>query len=72
MIHTVRIDDKNLLKIEAPRSPFVHKTFGYFIRQGSSKREMTTEQLGRLLQSRSQAHRTSFDETVCAEHSQAH
>ena len=59
----LRIDDKNLLKIEVPRSPFVHKTSnGYFIRQGSSKREMPTEQLGRLLQSRSQAHRISFDE----------
>ena len=67
MVHIVtkklRIDDKNLLKIEVPRSPFVHKSSnGYFIRQGSSKREMTTEQLGRLLQSRSQAHRISFDE----------
>ncbi len=59
----LRIDDKNLLKIEVPRSPFVHKSSnGYFIRQGSSKRRMTTEQLGRLLQSRSQAHRISFDE----------
>ena len=67
MVHIVteklRIDDKNLLKIEAPRSPFVHKSSnGYFIREGSSKREMTTEQLERLLQSRSQAHRISFDE----------
>ena len=67
MVHIVteklRIDDKNLLKIEVPRSPFVHKSSnGYFIRQGSSKREMTTEQLGRLLQSRSQAHRIPFDE----------
>ncbi len=67
MVHILtkklRIDDKNLLKIEVPRSPFVHKSSnGYFIRQGSSKREMTTEQLGRLLQSRSQAHRIAFDE----------
>ena len=67
MVHIVteklRIDDKNLLKIEVPRSPFVHKSSnGYFIRQGSSKREMTTDQLGRLLQSRSQAHRIAFDE----------
>ncbi len=59
----LRMDNKNLLKIGVPRSPFVHKTSnGYFLRQGSSKREMTTEQLGRLLQSRSQAHRISFDE----------
>ena len=67
MVHIVteklRIDDKNLLKIDVPRSPFVHKTSnGYFIRQGSSKREMPTEQLARLLQSRSQAHIISFDE----------
>ena len=69
MLHIVteklRIDDKNLLKIEVPRSPFVHKSSnGYFIRQDSSKREMTTEQSGRLLQSRSQAHRISFDEQI--------
>ena len=69
MVHIVteklRIDDKNLLKIEVPRSPFVHKSSnGYFIRQGSSKREMTTEQLGRLLQNRSQAHSISFDGQV--------
>ena len=67
MVHIVteklQVDNKNLLKIEVPRSPFVHKSSnGYFIRQGSSKREMATEQLARLLQSRSQAHRISFDE----------
>ena len=67
MVHIVteklQVDNKNILKIEVPRSPFVHKSSnGYFIRQGSSKREMTTEQLARLLQSRSQAHRISFDE----------
>ena len=66
MVHIVteklRIDNKNLLKIDVPRSPFVHKSCnGYFIRQVSSKREMTTEQLGRLLQSRSQARRISFN-----------
>ena len=67
MVHIVteklQVDNKNLLKIEVPRSPFVHKSSnGYFIRQGSSKREIATEQLARLLQSRSQAHRISFDE----------
>ena len=42
----LRIGDKNLLKIEVPRSLFVHKTSnGYFTRQGSSKREMSTDQL---------------------------
>ena len=59
----LRIDDKNLLKIEVPRSLFVHESSGrYFIRQGSSKRRRTTEQLGRLLQSRSQARIIAFDE----------
>ena len=67
MVHIVtkklRIDDKNLLKIEVPRSLFVHESSGrYFIRQGSSKRRMPTEQLGRLLQSRSQARIISLDE----------
>ncbi|MDE0423732.1 transcriptional regulator [Candidatus Poribacteria bacterium] len=59
----LRIDGKNLLKIEVPRSLFVHKTSnGYFIRQGSSKREMPTEQLARLFQTRSQARIIAFDE----------
>ena len=59
----LRIDDKNLLKIEVPRSLFVHQSSGrYFIRQGSSKRRMPAEQLARLLQSRSQARIISFDE----------
>ena len=61
----LRIDDKNLLKIEVPRSLFVHKTSnGYFARQGSSKREMPTDQLARLLQSRSQARIITFDEQL--------
>ena len=59
----LRIDDKNILKIDVRRSSFVHQTSnGYFIRHGSSKREMTTEQLGRLIQSRSQARIIRFDE----------
>ena len=59
----LRIDDKNLLKIEVSRSLFVHKTSnGYFTRQGSSKREMSTEQLARILQSRSQARIIAFNE----------
>ena len=67
MVHIVteklQIDDKNLLKIEVPRSLFVHQSSGrYFIRQGSSKRRMPAEQLARLLQSRSQARIISFDE----------
>ena len=59
------IDEKRILKIEIPKGLFVHKTSnGYFIRQGSSKREMTTDQLARLLQSRSQAGIVKFDEQL--------
>ena len=61
----LQINEKNLLKIEVPRSLFVHKTpNGYFARQGSSKREMPTDQLARLLQSRSQARIITFDEQL--------
>ncbi|OIR24957.1 RNA-binding domain-containing protein [Bathymodiolus thermophilus thioautotrophic gill symbiont] len=56
------ISGKNILKIEVPRSLFVHKSpQGYFIRQGSSKREMSPEQLERLMQSRSQTRIVYFD-----------
>lgn len=61
----LQFDGKVLLKVEVPRSLFVHKSpGGYIARQGSSKREMPTDQLARLLQSRSQARITSFDEQV--------
>jgi len=49
-------DLQPLLKVEIPRSLFVHKSpGGYFYRQGSSKREMPTDYLMRLGQQRSQA-----------------
>ena len=61
----LRIDDKNVLKTEVPRSLFVHKSpNGYFTRRGSSKRELLTDQLARLLQSRSQARIIRFDEQL--------
>ncbi len=61
----LQFDGKVLLKVEVPRSLFVHKSpGGYLARQGSSKREMPTDQLARLLQSRSQARIISFDEQV--------
>jgi len=59
----MRLNQRVLLKIEVPRSLFVHKSpGGYVARQGSSKRVMPTDQLARLLQSRSQARIISFDE----------
>lgn len=52
-----------LLKVEIPRSLFVHESpGGYFHRQGSSKRKMPPELLARLFQQRSQARLIRFDE----------
>ena len=52
-----------ILKVDVPRSVFVHKSpGGYLYRIGSSRREMQTEYLARLLQQRSQARLVSFDE----------
>jgi len=51
-----------------PRSLFVHKSpGGYFKRLGSSKREMTPEQLARLFQQRSQVRLIRFDEQAVPE-----
>ena len=61
-----------LLKVEVPRSLFVHKSpGGYFYRQGSSKREMPTEYLLRLGQQRSQARLIRFDEQAVPDSSLA-
>lgn len=55
--------DVPVLKIEIPRSLFVHRSpGGYFHRIGSSKREMSPEFLARLFQQRSQARIIRFDE----------
>lgn len=54
---------KPILKIDIPRSLFVHRSpGGYFIRQGSSKRELTPDLLSRLFQQRSQMRIIRFDE----------
>ena len=56
-------DLQPVLKVEIPRSLFVHKSpGGYYFRQGSSKREMPPEYLARLFQQRSQARLIRFDE----------
>ena len=55
--------EKTILRIDVPRSLFVHKSpNGYFRRNGSSKREMKPEILARLFQQRSQARLIRFDE----------
>ena len=52
-----------VLKVEVPRSLFVHSSSGrYFLRQGSSKREIPPDYLARLFQQRSQARLIRFEE----------
>ena len=54
-----------VVRIDVPRSLFVHKSpGGYFRRIGSSKREMSPELLARLFQERSQSRLIRFDESV--------
>ncbi|MFQ5707025.1 MAG: ATP-binding protein [bacterium] len=57
-----------ILKVDVPRSLFVHKSpGGYFRRHGNRKQEMTPEQLARLFQQRSQARLIRFDEQTVPE-----
>ena len=54
-----------VIRIDVPRSLFVHKSpGGYFRKIGSSKREMSPEMLARLFQERSQSRVIRFDESV--------
>ncbi len=56
-------DEKIILRIDVPRSLFVHKSpNGYFRRIGSARREMKPDVLARLFQQRSQARLIRFDE----------
>ena len=54
-----------VLRVDVPRSLFVHKSpGGYFRRIGSSKREMSPEVLAKQFQERSQSGTVRFDEAV--------
>ncbi len=56
-------EEKIILRIDVPRSLFVHKSpNGYFRRTGSSRREMKPDVLARLFQQRSQTRLIRFDE----------
>lgn len=56
-------EDKYLVYVEIERSLWLHQSHnGYFYRHGASKRKMTTEQVVRKGQSRSQARIIPFDE----------
>ncbi len=55
--------ERIILRIDVPRSLFVHKSpNGYFRRIGSSRREMKPDVLARLFQQRSQVRLIRFDE----------
>ncbi len=54
-----------VIRIDLVRSLFVHKSpGGYFRRIGSSKREMASDALARLIQERSYSRLIRFDETI--------
>lgn len=54
-----------VIRVDVPRSLFVHKSpGGYFRRIGSSKREMSPEFLARMFQERSQSRLIRFDESI--------
>ncbi len=68
LIERLRLPDlegtpRAILRIDVPRSLFVHRSpGGYFYRLGSSKREMTPDFLARLFAQRSQSQMRRFDE----------
>ncbi|WDQ14569.1 RNA-binding domain-containing protein [Rhodopirellula sp. P2] len=54
-----------IIRADIDRSLFVHSSRGrYWYRVGSSKRQMTPDYLGRLMQQRSQARLIRFDEQI--------
>ena len=57
-----------VLRVEIPRSLFVHRSPGGYLRRvGSSKRRLQPEYLARLLQQRSQERLIRFDEQIVAD-----
>jgi len=60
-------DEKIIIRVDVPRSLFVHQSpGGYFRRIGSSKRQMKPDVLTRLFQQRSQTRLIRFDEQPIA------
>ncbi|MFM8331702.1 MAG: ATP-binding protein [Candidatus Methylumidiphilus sp.] len=63
VIRKTPIIDKTIIRIDVPRSLFVHQSpGGYFCRIGSSKRQLKPDALARLFQQRSQVRLIRFDE----------
>ena len=62
-VTTARDGEKIIIRVDIPRSLFVHQSpGGYFRRLGSSRRQMNPDFLGRLFQQRSQTRIIRFDE----------
>ena len=58
-------DEDGIIRVDIARSLFVHKGgHGYYGRVGSSKRELTPEELARLFQQKSQSRIVCFDEQI--------
>ena len=58
-------DDVAVIKVEIPRSLFVHRSPGGFLhRVAESRRPMSTEYLARMFQQRSQTRLIGFDERI--------
>ena len=56
--------EQPVIRVEIPRSLFVHQSpGGYYRRMGSSRRSIPPDQLARLFQHRSQSGMTRFDES---------
>ena len=57
--------ERNVIRVDVPKSLFIHKSpGGYYLRLGSSKREMSPDVLARMFQQRSQARIVRFDEQI--------
>lgn len=57
--------EQNIIRVDVPKSLFIHKSpGGYYLRLGSSKREMSPDVLARMFQQRSQARIVRFDEQI--------
>ena len=73
LAHWVELPDsagtsRAVLKVDVSRSLFVHRSpGGYFYRQGSTRVQLSPEQLARLFQQRSQARLIRFDEQAVPE-----
>lgn len=60
--------EKIIIRVDVPRSLFVHQSpGGYFRRIGSSRRQMKPEVLARLFQQRSQSRLIRYDEQIVAD-----